>query len=206
KERPSFPPPRPPPAGKPRKQRKPRNRRSSTSTRSSPSSSRSAASRKRRNDAAPPPAQLDRRAELLAAVFRDGRLRLDWSDAGRRADPGGKAARLDKISHRRRTGTAREDSVAEDRGRNAEVVAQDALEDGPQVRRRLQVAAFVEVAGRQPRPIAKNLSAVHRPAGQQVQGADAVVGAFVSIRANRAAELCGADHHGLPPGRADTGA
>jgi uncharacterized protein (DUF1501 family) len=80
------------------------------------------------------------------------------------------------------------------------VIAQHALEHGAQVGGRLEVAALVQIAGLESRPIGYHLAAPERPASEQRDGRGAVVGTLGAVDARGAAELGDDGDDGLAPG------
>ena len=86
--------------------------------------------------------------------------------------------------------------------RQPELVLQHALHHRAQIGGRREVAALIEIGGLQPRPVRDHAAAFHRAAGEQRDGAGAVIGALRAVDARGAAEFGGDHDHGVAPARA----
>src|SRR5579872_4527358 len=88
---------------------------------------------------------------------------------------------------------------------DAQMIPQQSLEHRAQVGGGLEVAAFVELFGLEAGPVRDHAAALERAAGEQRDGARAVVGAERAIDARSAPELGDDGDHGLSPRLAHAG-
>jgi hypothetical protein len=98
----------------------------------------------------------------------------------------------------------REHLAIDKRRRNVEVFCKYALEDAPEIGRRLQIAAFVEITVGETRPVCNDAAAVDRAAGEDGSGCGAVVGTACAVDAHRSTELGRNRDNPLAPGIAQT--
>ena len=94
------------------------------------------------------------------------------------------------------------DGLSQERGGHIELLRQQALEDGAQIDCRLEIASLVQVAILEPWPIGNDAPALDRPAGEERNGAGAMIGSDRAVDARGAAELRNGDDRRILPARA----
>src|SRR5262249_31750980 len=100
---------------------------------------------------------------------------------------------------------ARENIRGQDAIFHAQVIPEQALEHGTQIRRRLEVALLMEIGLLEARPIGDDPATLERATDQQRHRGSAMIGAVVAVEAGSAAELGNERHYGLAPGCAHVG-
>src|SRR5438034_5689206 len=94
---------------------------------------------------------------------------------------------------------ARKDLVTQNSSGDAKLFAQNALENGAQIRRRLEVALFVELLVFEAWPVGNHAAAFNCASGQKRDRARTVIGARCAVDAGGAAEFSDHDDRGILP-------